>query len=131
MRANSPVVLIVDDEEQIGMLASVCLQKLRYVTLLSNCTTMAMDHWTRSHSEIDMILTDLAMPDGRGDHLAEKLLREKPSLRVIFMSGSPFRTGEIAFPLDEGVNCLHKPFSRDALTKLFINNPASRDHTHH
>jgi two-component system, cell cycle sensor histidine kinase and response regulator CckA len=119
MRGNSPVILIADDEEQIGMLASICLTKLGYVTFLANGGSAAIEHWQRHGGEIDMLLTDLAMPDVRGDHLAEKLLKEKPNLLVFFMSGSPLKPDEIGFRLREGENFLHKPFSRDTLTALF------------
>jgi CheY-like chemotaxis protein len=119
MRGNSPVILIADDEEQIGMLASLCLTKIGYVTLLANGGLSAVAHWQQHREEIDMLLTDLAMPDVRGDHLAEKLLKEKPNLLVFFMSGSPLKPDQIDFKLREGENFLHKPFSRDTLTALF------------
>jgi two-component system, cell cycle sensor histidine kinase and response regulator CckA len=119
MKNNSRVILIVDDEEQIGMLASVCLGKLGFITLLASSAEAALSHWHDHPGEIDMLLTDLAMPDLRGDKLAEKLLNEKPDLRVFFMSGSPLRSGEISFALNEGQNFLHKPFSRETLINLF------------
>jgi len=119
MRGNAPVILIADDEEQIGLLASMCLKKLGYVTLLANGPIAALDYWHHHHGEIDMLLTDLAMPEMRGDHLAERLQREKPGLHVVFMSGSPLKPDEIAFTLSEGENFLHKPFSRDTLASLF------------
>lgn len=59
--------------------------------------------------EIDLLLTDVAMPTLRGQELAERLRASRPSLRVLFMSGA------IGADKDERDGFVQKPFSRDSL----------------
>jgi DNA-binding NtrC family response regulator len=66
--------------------------------------------------KIDLLLTDLLMPEGvSGKQLAESLQREKPGLRVIFMSGYNPEIRGGAPGIEEGLNYLQKPFTHGAL----------------
>ena len=59
-----------------------------------------------------MLLTDLVMPDGiNGRELSERLLAEKPGLKVIYASGYSADVVGQDFVLEEGVNFLAKPFN--------------------
>jgi DNA-binding NtrC family response regulator len=61
------------------------------------------------------LLTDIVLPDIRGDEVAKRVLKQYPELKVLYMSGYVDRDfGE--FNIDETVAFLQKPFSPDALT---------------
>ena len=122
MRGDSPVVLIVDDEPSIATLAGAILQKLGFVTLTANSAAAAIETWKEHGPQIDVLLTDLAMPERRGDELGVELLKANPKLLVIVMSGNPMQPGECLVPLIEGVNLLRKPFTRDALIHVLRTN---------
>ena len=63
---------------------------------------------------IDLLLTDLIMPGGNGQALAERLLQKRPSMRVMMMSGYGAGLGPI--PTDGTFHFMAKPFGRDELT---------------
>ena len=106
------MVLVVDDEEQIGLLASMFLQKAGYRTIRATSATQALELWT---PEVKVLLTDCAMPDLFGDQLALRLLERDPSLKVLFMSGNSVESLETNVALVSGVNFIQKPFSPEEL----------------
>jgi two-component system cell cycle sensor histidine kinase/response regulator CckA len=65
-----------------------------------------------------LLFTDLVMPDGmNGKELAEKLVRESPTLKVIYTSGYSADIVDKDFPLVEGVNFLSKPYEAHKLAE--------------
>jgi two-component system cell cycle sensor histidine kinase/response regulator CckA len=109
------LVLVVDDEEYIVILASLALKRAGYKTIRATSGQQALEAWT---GEVDVLLTDCVMPDLFGDQLAARLLEQKPSLKVLFMSGNPAGSLELSVPMEENVNFIQKPFEVDALVGL-------------
>ncbi len=69
------------------------------------------------------MLTDLVMPGGTtGRELGERLLREKPELKVVYASGYSAEILSRDFPLKDGVNYLAKPFSEMTLAQTIRRN---------
>jgi two-component system cell cycle sensor histidine kinase/response regulator CckA len=72
-------------------------------------------------NKLDLLLTDVVMPDVDGPHLAEKILTIHPNARVIFMSGYPLKTYDAANLAHVGF--LPKPFDSrkllDAIERAF------------
>ena len=76
----------------------------------------AIDVWNEQGDQIDLVLTDLVMPDRmNGRELAEKLWTERPSLKVIFTSGYSEDVVGKDFVLRRGLNYLQKPYNPDKL----------------
>jgi two-component system cell cycle sensor histidine kinase/response regulator CckA len=112
MERRLPVVLVVDDEEQIGFLASLFLQRAGYRTIKATSVTQALEKWT---PEVKLLLTDCAMPDSPGDQLALRLLERDPCLKVLFMSGNAVESLVSKVPLVQGINFIQKPFTSEEL----------------
>jgi CheY-like chemotaxis protein len=76
----------------------------------------ALKVWNANAAQIDLLVADLAMPGGMdGRELADKLRRERPNLKVIFMSGFVPDLAESS----HSTGCfLQKPFSPENLTEL-------------
>jgi FixJ family two-component response regulator len=73
----------------------------------------AMLLWASHASVIDVLLTDLRMPDVGGRELADALLAERPALPVVFMSGY---AGEVASVTNGPAQAfVEKPFTADSL----------------
>ena len=71
----------------------------------------ALKIWKQHRDEIHLLLTDMVMPGGiNGRQLGERLLKQKPELKVIYASGYSAEVAGADFPLEEGVNFLNKPF---------------------
>jgi FixJ family two-component response regulator len=70
----------------------------------------------REDSRIHALVTDVAMPQMSGPALAEQLLRERPEMRVLFVSGYA-EDGMVNRMLDDGVALLQKPYDIRVLAR--------------
>ena len=62
-----------------------------------------------------MLLTDVVMPGASGPDLSQRLLKRRPWLKVIYMSGYTERSDRTHGVLQPGIAFLHKPFTSEAL----------------
>ena len=79
----------------------------------------ALQVWEQHKDEIDLLLTDMVMPEGiSGRQLADRLQKEDPALKVIYTSGySPGMAGK-DIALLEGFNFLAKPYPPSRLAQV-------------
>jgi len=110
-------VLIVEDDEQLRRLTHRALASQGYTVLEADRGSTALDIARRHKGHIDLLLTDVIMPDTNGRKLAETIRAARPGLRVLYMSGYP--DGAIASHgmLEPGVAYLPKPFTTEAVTR--------------
>jgi PAS domain S-box-containing protein len=80
-------VLLVEDEAAVRALARTILTRLGYRVLAAESGSDAMQIWAEKGGSIDILLTDVIMPQMSGGELAHKLREARPSLKVLFMSG--------------------------------------------
>jgi CheY-like chemotaxis protein len=110
-------VLLVEDETAILSLIQTALDKLGYRVLAAATPAEAFHLAERHTGDIQLLITDVVMPEMNGCELAKKLLALYPNLKRLFMSGY---TADIIAPhglLDEGVDFLPKPFSVNDLAE--------------
>lgn len=110
-------VLLVEDEPALRGLASRVLEKSGYRVLQARSGPEALDVWRQYSERIDLLLTDMVMPEGiDGRELADRLMAQKPTLKVIYTSGySPDAVAK--GHRFERANFLQKPYSPAALTQ--------------
>ncbi len=104
-------ILLVEDEPDILFVTAKLLGKQGY-TLLTAGTPGEAVRLAHEHSgEIDLLITDVIMPEMNGKDLADKLQSQNPQLKCLYMSG--YTADIIAHHgvLDEGVHFIQKPFS--------------------
>ncbi|HWQ93788.1 MAG TPA: ATP-binding protein, partial [Clostridia bacterium] len=88
LRGGSETILLVEDEEPVRFVTRRLLQQFGYKVHEAVSGVQALELWRDHAVEIDLLLTDLLMPDGiSGNALAEKLLADKPALKIVYMSG--------------------------------------------
>jgi signal transduction histidine kinase/ActR/RegA family two-component response regulator len=85
---GSETILIVEDEPVLRSMARDILEECGYRILEASSGREALDVWNQRANEIDLLLTDMVMPDGiSGADLVERLLAGQPRLKVVFTSG--------------------------------------------
>lgn len=110
-------ILLVDDELDLLSLMRDILQRYGYRIITAPNGVEALKVWSKRRDEIDLLLTDMRMPEGiNGYELAERLVGEKPDLKVIYVSGYSLESTAAA-NLREGANFLTKPYTPPGLAQ--------------
>src|SRR5829696_9292829 len=81
------VVLIVDDNETVLSVVAPVLRRSGFHVLQARDVAGARRICSRASLRIDLVVTDIQMPDGTGFDLSEELKATRPSTPVVFMSG--------------------------------------------
>jgi len=88
VKGGHETILLVEDEPVLRELARVILKDYQYQVLEAGTGAEAIRMWEQHHGKIDLLLTDMVMPEGMsGRELAEQLRSRKPELKVIYTSG--------------------------------------------
>ena len=111
-------VLIVDDEPQMLRLLRRFLTPYRCNVLEANAVGEALRLLSADHVMIDLLLTDMVLPDGSGTDLGDQARGLRPGLSLAYMSGySREILGARGAGIDDAL-FLRKPFERDKLEAL-------------
>jgi two-component system, cell cycle sensor histidine kinase and response regulator CckA len=110
-------ILLVEDEDMLRGLIRELLEIKGYLVLEASQGVEALEIFKKSKEPVDLVLTDVVMPHMSGSELVERLRKEQPALRVIFMSGyTGANNAAIHKSLEmPGVAFLQKPFRLNAL----------------
>ena len=122
VRGGSETILLVEDEVALRGLTKIILQRFGYRVLEAESGVKALSVWQEHGSQIDLLLTDMIMPDGiTGRELAKQLLALKPGLKVIYTSGYSMDSEETAFRVREASTFLQKPYQSQKLAQAVRN----------
>jgi PAS domain S-box-containing protein len=115
MPAGTETVLLVEDSPAVRELVQLTLQTHGYQVLTASDGMEALRLFGTYPGPVDLLLTDVVMPNMNGKELADKMRVYAPQIRIIFTSG--YTNDAIAHygVLGTGVNFLQKPFSPAAL----------------
>jgi two-component system, cell cycle sensor histidine kinase and response regulator CckA len=122
-------VLLVEDEDMVRNVTTLLLESLGYRVLKAANGQQAMRLFETSSEKIDLLMTDVVMPDMTGQEVAEALLARDPSLTVIFQSGYTDDVMVRQGIWDAQVAFLKKPFSREVLSQK-VREVLDRPHSH-
>ncbi|HMP81887.1 MAG TPA: response regulator, partial [Verrucomicrobiota bacterium] len=119
IRGGSETILLVEDDSIVRRLMAKILNRLGYSVVEASTGSSAIEAWRQHDGHIQLLLTDVVMPEGMGGRdLAQRLLEFKPGLKVIYMSGYSLEIAAGDFPLTEGVNFLAKPCEAHKLAQI-------------
>jgi two-component system cell cycle sensor histidine kinase/response regulator CckA len=110
-------VLLVEDEEAILQLGREILERHGYTVLPTRSPTEALALAEGHTGPIDLLVTDVVMPEMNGRELQERISVIRPGLRTLFISGYPADVIARHGVLDQGVHFLQKPFAHRALVE--------------
>jgi two-component system, cell cycle sensor histidine kinase and response regulator CckA len=114
---GSETILLIEDEPAILKLGAKMLETLGYHVLAAARPGEALQLAEEHAGEIHLLITDVVMPEMNGREIAKRLLALYPDMKRIFMSGYTANVIAHRGVLDEGVNFIQKPFTREALSR--------------
>jgi hypothetical protein len=110
-----PLILVVDDEPGIRALVAKILRRERYDVIEASTATEAGELATAQLRPVELLVTDIMLPDHTGIVLAEQLRNQIPGLKVLYMSGYTQDDRARAGDFPPGSKFLQKPFTLGAL----------------
>jgi two-component system, cell cycle sensor histidine kinase and response regulator CckA len=111
MVSSKPMVLVVEDEPSLRALVRKVLERHGFQVIDASSGAVALQLWGDHREKIDLLLTDMVMPDGvTGRELAEKLKADNPLLKVVYTTGYSAELLGEGIVLREGINFLQKPY---------------------
>ena len=114
--AGNETVLLVEDDAKLLELTTASLREMGYNVIPAAHATEALAVISQN-TTIDLLLTDIVMPDINGRKLADQAREIRPTLKVLYMTGFTRNAVVHNGVLDDGVQLLAKPFTLDELAK--------------
>jgi PAS domain S-box-containing protein len=114
---GTETILLVEDEPTILRMTRMMLERKGYSVLSAATPTEAVEKATHHSGPIDMLMTDVVMPEMNGRDLAGKITPLYPDIRLLFMSGYTANVIAHQGVLDDGVAFIQKPFSMADMTE--------------
>ncbi|MBU1218992.1 PAS domain S-box protein [Myxococcota bacterium] len=116
---GTETILVVEDEPSILKMTRTMLERKGYSVITAASPGEALEKAQKHSGKIDLLMTDVIMPEMNGRFLAEKISATYPGIRLLFMSG--YTASVIAHHgvLEDGVSFIQKPFSMaDLMTSV-------------
>lgn len=115
LREQNATVLFVEDEPVLLRMGNILLTKLGY-TVLSARNGREARQLIQSHgSSIEIVISDIVLPDLNGRELARRISGIQPEIRFVFMTGYRAEQEKTDWPAQHPVPVLIKPFNLDRL----------------
>jgi CheY-like chemotaxis protein len=114
-RGRGETILLVEDEKSVRVTCDAFLNSLGYKAMVAETPGEALKKTNQHPDDIHVLLTDVVMPGMDGRQLAQRISALKPGVKVLFMSGYTADVIAQRGVLDEGIQYLPKPFTRDDL----------------
>jgi two-component system cell cycle sensor histidine kinase/response regulator CckA len=114
---GSETVLLAEDEPAVRAIARQALERQGYKVIAAPNGAEALALAAQHGATIDLLLTDVVMPGMSGRDLAERLLAQRPGIRVLYISGYTDNAIVRHGMLEPGLAYLQKPFRPDALVR--------------
>ncbi len=104
-------VLLVEDEDIVRSFAVRALKRQGYEVLEASSGVEALDIMAANKGRIDIVVSDVVMPEMDGPTMANELRKTNPDLKIIFVSGYPREHFDTSLGKDQNFAFLPKPFS--------------------
>jgi len=113
---NHETILVVEDDEQIRQMVETALVQAGYKVLLAAGVEEALARFEAAKGQVDLLLTDMVLPDGNAIQLIDLLLSQNEQLRVLVTSGYTEERSRLDIVRKRRFPFLQKPYS---LAELF------------
>src|SRR5512134_3074364 len=115
--SGTETLLIVENEAAIRNLLQMALRKSGYMVLAAESGREALDLLRDHRGSVDLLITDVMMPDMDGPELVRQMSQVRPETRTLFMSGYTDDALGDRGVLPSNVNFIQKPFSPKAIAQ--------------
>jgi len=116
---GTETIFLVEDEPVLREMARDILESYGYRILEASSGKEALGMWNLTRGKIDLLLTDMIMPEGiSGAELAQRLLAGQPHLKIIFTSGYTANEVNAEMLTKTRARFLQKPYTHDMLAKI-------------
>ena len=111
-------ILLVEDEEGLRVLNARGLQSRGYTVLQASNGIEALEALERQGGQVDLVVSDVVMPEMDGPALMKELRKRNPDIKIIFVSGYAEDAFEKSLPDRKQFNFLPKPFTLKQLVSV-------------
>jgi two-component system cell cycle sensor histidine kinase/response regulator CckA len=87
LTGGGETILLVEDEDAVRVIVGATLRRHGYDVIEAATPRGACEIFEQCGSSVDLLMTDVVMPEMNGPALAQRLVAERPELRVLFISG--------------------------------------------
>jgi CheY-like chemotaxis protein len=115
-RGRGETILIVEDDDGVRQYAAEILRDLNYQIIEAKDSASAL-RLLDAKKDFDLLLTDVVLPGKNGRELADEVERERPGMKIIFMTGYSRNAIVHQGRLDRGTELLQKPLTERALAR--------------
>jgi two-component system cell cycle sensor histidine kinase/response regulator CckA len=110
-------ILFVEDDKEVRNFVTTALKSLQYKIFEASNGVVALDLINEQKPDIDLLITDVVMPEMGGKELAEKIVKILPGIKILFTSGYTDNHIVRSGRLNKGLNFIQKPFSITEIAK--------------
>lgn len=116
-RGGSETILLAEDDEMVRSLSQRILSSNGYTVLIAADGEHALRLFEEHQDTIDLVLLDVVMPSMGGREAYERMRTLRPGLKALFASGYSEAAIHKNFKLEEGLQLLQKPYTREPLLR--------------
>jgi CheY-like chemotaxis protein len=116
-RGRGEIVLVVEDEDRIRRVCQRILEALGYQVLIAADGREALDTY-RSAEKVDLVLTDIVMPEMGGKSLIRELRKVSPGPKLVAMTGYVLMEDLQQLKEEGPLDVIHKPLDTDTLARV-------------
>jgi PAS domain S-box-containing protein len=117
---GAATILLVEDDEMVREMVREMLEASGFTVCAAAGPKAAIGLFADKSPHIDLLVSDVVMPDMNGPELYEQLVMKIPGLKVIYISGYPITTGSRGVAYAEELLFLQKPFTAEALLERIL-----------
>ena len=116
---GSETIMVVEDDESLREVITIMLTNEGYKVLSAKDAATALEIANEFHNHIDLVLTDIVMPEMSGSEMTLRIKESHPEMNLLYMSGYPNNFLSHHGVLNSEIGLLQKPFtSHDLLTHV-------------
>ncbi len=114
---GTETILLVEDDAMVSRTTAMMLGALGYTVLRADTPHRAVELVKKKKPPVDILITDVVMPEMSGAELKKRIERRRPGVKTIFMSGYTSNVIVNRGVLEEGTHFLQKPFTGNDLAR--------------